>query len=73
MDTREIPATKVANTAAPHRIPGDICAIAITKTFLTQNEIILEHTGMCCLLLPQNKEYMKDLLNFFLKGYAQYN
>ena len=25
------------------------------KTFLTQEEIILANTGMCCLLLPKNR------------------
>ena len=56
MDTRETPATKAAESTAPWRAPGDICALAIHKTFLTQEVNVLAHTGMCWQLLPRNTE-----------------
>ena len=66
MDTRETPAVKAADTAAPQRTPGDICAFAISKTFLTQ-EIILAHTGMWCQLLLKTMS-PHEIYDFFLKG-----
>ena len=54
MDTRETPATKATNAAAPQRVPRVLCALVVFTTFLTQDEI-LGHTGMCCLLLPINR------------------
>ena len=52
MDTRETPATKAVEVAAPQREPRDICALATQRTFLTQEEMVLAQTGLCCLLLP---------------------
>ena len=46
MDTRETPATKDAEAAAPWREPGDICALAAGRTFLTQEEMVLAQTGL---------------------------
>ena len=40
LDTRETLDTKVADTTAPQRVPGDIGAFAISKTFQTQEEIV---------------------------------
>ena len=51
METRETPATKAAEAAAPQREPGDICALAKPRTFLTQEEMVLAQTSPCCLLL----------------------
>ena len=56
METREIPTTKTINTVAPQRVPGDICVFAKPKNVLTQEEIVLADTGMCCLLLPKNRK-----------------
>ena len=53
MDTRETPAAKFADAAAPWKEPRDICALAIQRNFLTQEEIFLAQTGLCCLLLPK--------------------
>ena len=53
-DTKEPPTTKAAYDAAPWSTQRYV--IAIIKTFLTQEEIILAHTGMCCLLLPKNRQ-----------------
>ena len=64
MDTRETPATKAAEVAAP----GDICALATQRTFLTQEEIVLAQTSLCCLLLPKNREVTCDPSDFFLNG-----
>ena len=55
MDTRDAPAAKAEDAEAPQRVTRDTCALEILRTFLTQEEIILAHTGMCCLLLPQTQ------------------
>ena len=55
MDTWETAASKDADAAAPWRVSGDICALAILKKFFNHEEIILAYTGMCSLLLPKNK------------------
>ena len=68
MVTKETPAPKAMDTAAPQRVPGYICASAIPKTFLTQDEIILAHMGLCSLLLPKDKMYPSDPSDFFPKG-----
>ena len=54
MDTRETPAAKAAKP--PKREPRDICALAIQRTFLTHEEMVLPQTVMCCLLLPKKRE-----------------
>ena len=54
MDTKQTPAAKAIYSTAPQRVPRDICILAIVKTFLNHEEIILTHTEMCCLLLPRN-------------------
>ena len=56
MVTRKMPAAKVAHTTVPVRVPGDICAFAIPKTFLTQGEIILTYTHVLP-TVTQNKKY----------------
>ena len=56
MDTLETPATKAADATAIQRMPADINALAILKTFLTQEEMTLAHMNMSWLLLPINKE-----------------
>ena len=56
MVTRETPAAKAAEAATPQREPGDICALAIPRTFLTQEEMVLAQTGRCSLLLPKKRE-----------------
>ena len=45
MDTRETPAAKAAEVAAPWREPGDTYALATQRTFLTQEEMGLAQTG----------------------------
>ena len=72
MDTSETPATTATDIAAPQRVQGDQCVFTTPKTFLTQEEIILKHTVMCCLLLSKNKEYTQDPSDFFLKGSVRY-
>ena len=52
MDGKETPASKATDATALHRVPGT-CVLAILQTFLTQEEIILAHTDMCCVLLPK--------------------
>ena len=59
MDTREIPATKAAEAAAPQREPEDICVLATRRSFLTQEEMVLAQTGLCCLLLPKKEKSHK--------------
>ena len=71
MDTWETAAIKAADTAEPQGAPGDICAFAVTKFFLTQEEITLAFAGMCCLLLSKNKEDTRDPSNILLKGSIQ--
>ena len=41
MDTRETPAAKANEAAAPKREPRDISALATQRTFLTQEEMVL--------------------------------
>ena len=53
MDTGKTPAAKAAG---PQREPGDICALATQRTFLTQEQMVLAQTGLCCLLLPPKRE-----------------
>ena len=65
MDTRETPAAEAAALLSTSR---DICALAMHKTLLTQEEVILAHTGICPLLLPRNREDTQYLSAFFLKG-----
>ena len=60
MDNREMPDTKATDAAAPQRILEDICTFATPKILLTQEEIILPHMGMWCLLLPKT-EYMRSI------------
>ena len=55
MDTREALTDKA--TVLPIA-PTDICTLNIFHTFLTKVESALVHTGMCCLLLVINKEYI---------------
>ena len=57
MVTRETPAAKAAEAATPWREPGDICALATPRTFLTQEEMVLAQTG--CLLLPQKEKSLE--------------
>ena len=71
MDTRETPATKNAEAAASQRVLGDICAFLIPKTFLTQEEMVLLHTGVCWLLLPKTKS--TDDIHLTCSEKAQYS
>ena len=56
MDTRETPAAKAVEAAAPWREPGDTCTVATERTFLTQEEMVLAQTGLYCLLLPKKEK-----------------
>ena len=64
MDTRETPATKAAKAAAPQRN----MYLATQRTFLTQEEMFLAQTGLCCLLLPKKREVTHDPSGFILNG-----
>ena len=68
MDTRETAATKTAEAAAPWRDPGDICALATQRNFLTQEEMVLAQIGLCCLLLPKKREVTHNPPSLFLNG-----
>ena len=57
METKEPQATKAPDTVAPQRVSRDICAFAVPKTFLTQEEIILAHTGM----LPKKTKSAQEI------------
>ena len=54
MDTRETPATKGAEAAAPQREPGDIY-FSNTKNFPYPRRNDFSIDRPCCLLLPQKK------------------
>ena len=66
MDTRETPALKAVQAATPWREPGNICALAAQRTFLTQEEMVLAQITQSCLLLPKNREVTCDPLGFIL-------
>ena len=66
MVTRETPAAKAAEAATPQREPRDICALATRRTFLTQEEMVLAQTHLCCLLLPKKREGTQDPSGFIL-------
>ena len=68
MDTRETLATKAAEAVAPQREPGEICALATQRIFLTQEEMVLAQTGLCCLLLPRKREVTRNPPGFILNG-----
>ena len=53
MDIRETPTAKGAEFAAPRENP-ETCVLATQRTFLTQEEMVLAQTSLCCLLLPKN-------------------
>ena len=53
---QETPAVKAAEAAAPQTEPKDICALATQRTFLTQEEMALAQTGLCCLLLSKKEK-----------------
>ena len=46
----------------------DAHALAAQRTFPIQVEMILAQTGLCCLLLPTNKDVTCDPSGFSLKG-----
>ena len=57
VDTRETPATKTVDAGALCRVFRDICALAILKTFIIQEETVSAYTGMFyLLLLLRNRE-----------------
>ena len=43
---RETLAAKDVDTAAPQRVPGNICAFTTSETVFTQEEIILAHLAL---------------------------
>ena len=67
MNTRETPATKAADAAGPQRVYKDLCALTILKTPLSQEEIILEQSGMCYPLWPGNREDTQYTSHFSIK------
>ena len=73
MDTRETPATKAAEATAPQREPGDLCALATQRTFLTQEEMVVAQTGLCCLLLPKKKRSHTQSIRLLLKWFSMSN
>ena len=52
LEPSHFPADINCQAAAHQRIIGDTCTLAVLETFLTQEENVSLHTGMCCLLLP---------------------
>ena len=50
---------KAAEAAAPQRVPGDMNAFVIPKTFHAQERTVLPHGGKCCLLLSKNRVYTR--------------
>ena len=68
MDTRETTVTKPAEATVPQTAVRDISTLAMCKTFLTKEEIVLAHTSILCLLLPTNGEDTWDPSDVFLKG-----
>ena len=67
MDTRETPAAKDAEAAAPQE-NQETCALATQRTFHTQEEMVLAQTILCCLFLLKNGEVTHAPSNFFLTG-----
>ena len=72
MDTRETPAANAAEAAAPCREARHIYALAMQRTFLTE-EMVLAHTCLCCLLLPKIKEVTCHPPGFILNGSVHLN
>ena len=64
----ETPATKATEAAVPWREPGDMCDLATQRTFLTQEEMGLAQTSLCCPLLPKKREVTCDSSGFILNG-----
>ena len=67
MDTRETPATKAVEAAVPQGEHTDLCTLATQITFLTQEEMVLAQTCLCCLFYPK-KEVTHDPSGFILNG-----
>ena len=61
MDTKEMPDTKVAYTAAPQRVLKDVCAFAILKNFPHPGRNNLGTYGHVLPIVTQkkNKEYIQ--------------
>ena len=53
IDTMEMPVNKATDAATPWRVPRHICALAILKTFLTKEEMVLY---WCVLPIITNKQ-----------------
>ena len=50
------------------KTPADKAGIlAIKRTYLTQEEMVLAQTGLCCLLLPRNMQDTQVSSDVFLK------
>ena len=56
IDTKETPVVNAADATAQWKEPMNTHALHILKTFLTEEDIISAHTGICCPLLPINTE-----------------
>ena len=67
MDTRETPAAKAAEAAAPPREHGNICALATQGTFLTQGEMVLAQTGLCWPVSTQKLRVHMQSINLLPK------
>ena len=46
----------------------ETCALVIFNTFLSKEEFVLSHTGICCLLLPLNIQDTHHPSDFLLEG-----
>ena len=57
MDTSKHQLLRLQKLQTPQGEPGDICTLATQRTFLTQEEMFLAQTGLCCLLLPKKREF----------------
>ena len=54
---------KATDPAAPQRVPGDMCAFVIPKTFLTQEEIILAPMACAAYCYPKSGRTSEIHLN----------
>ena len=70
MHTMETPATEAPDATTPQRVLRPVHYQYLN--FLNQEEIILAHTGMCCLLLPRNTKETLDSSVYCLQGSVQH-
>ena len=70
MDTRETTVANAKEISAPSGVPRDIFGLAILKTFLSKEEILFVHSGMCCLLLQETRTPEIHMTYSYMAQYA---